>query len=114
MQNKGQSGRIKNREKTPKNEGTVALGKAGKVKGEKREETGKKLPVLVLPECVGDVFQVVVLGFGGGLVFFLDAIVDFLTIHRNAFRRLNTELYVPAVELDDLDDDVVADPYRFA
>lgn len=74
---------------------------------------GKKLPVLVFSECIGDVFKALVFQFGSGLVFLLDAFVDFFAVYRDVFRRFDAKLDVTTVEIDDLDDDIVADPYRF-
>ena len=74
----------------------------------------KKLPVLVFSEGVGDVFKALVFQFGSGLVFLLDAFVDFFAVYRDVFGRFDAKFDMTAVEIDDLDDDVVADPYRFA
>jgi hypothetical protein len=74
---------------------------------------GKKLPVLVFSEGVGDVFKTLVFQFGSGHIFFLDAFIDFFAVYRNIFRGFDAKLDMTAIEIDDLDDNVVADPYGF-
>jgi hypothetical protein len=83
-------------------------------KRSKNCRTGKKLLADIFSESVGNVFKALVLRFGRGLIFFLDAFVDFFAVHRNAFRGLYAKLDMTAVEVDHLDDDVIADPNRFA